>query len=120
MDAAPEVDDTDITKYCNVSAEVRSMRTEDIQPLSEHRAKLTEHLKRARETGRPLFVTSNGKPAAVVLSPEAYDNLVEKAELAENLAMIVQSVEDLESGRTQEARKSIRDLARKHGVSLDR
>ncbi|MDQ3521204.1 MAG: type II toxin-antitoxin system Phd/YefM family antitoxin [Gemmatimonadota bacterium] len=46
------------------------MRTDDIQPLSEHRAHLTAHFQHVQQTGRPLFVTSNGRTAAVVLSPE--------------------------------------------------
>ena len=58
------------------------MKTDDIQSLSTHRAHLTEHFKRVRETGRPLFITSKGRTTAVVLSPESYDDLAAKAELA--------------------------------------
>jgi len=49
-------------------------RSEDITSFKEHRANLRSHFDRARETGRPLFVTSKGHPDAVVLSPEAYDD----------------------------------------------
>jgi prevent-host-death family protein len=96
------------------------MRTDDIQPLSEHRAHLTAHFKQVQETGRPLFVTSNGRTAAVVLSPDAYDRLVEKAELVDNLALIDQGMQDVKAGRVREARAGIEALARKHGLMLPR
>ncbi len=95
------------------------MRTEDIRPLSEHRAHLTQDIQQVQETGRPLFVTRNGKPAAVVLSPEAYDALAEKAELAENLAMIDKSLQDIKAGRVVDARQAVLDIARKHGMTLE-
>lgn len=96
------------------------MRTDDIQPLSEHRAHLTAHFERVRETGRPLFVTSNGRTAAVVLSPEAYDALAAKAELADNLLLIDRGLEDVKAGRVRDARAGIRELAAKHGIALTR
>ncbi len=96
------------------------MRTEDIQPLSEHRAHLAAHFQHVQETGRPLFVTSNGRTAAVVLSPEAYDVLAEKAELTENLMLIDRGLEDVEAGRVRDARQGIRELAAKHGITLAR
>lgn len=96
------------------------MRTEDIQPLSEHRAHLTAHFQRVQETGRPLFVTTNGRTAAVVLSPEAYDALAEKAELADNLLLIDRGLADVDAGRVRDARNGIRELAAKHGIALTR
>jgi prevent-host-death family protein len=94
------------------------MRSDDIQPLSEHRAHLTAHFQHVRETGRPLFVTSNGRTAAVVLSPEAYDALTEKAELVDNLALIDRGFQDVKAGRVRNARAGIEELARKHGIAL--
>lgn len=97
------------------------MRTRDILPLSEHRANLAENFQRIRDTGRPLFVTSNGRTAAVVLSPEAYDvltALAERAELAESLALIRQGREDFSGGRVHDAREGIRALAEQRGIDL--
>lgn len=96
------------------------MRSDDIQPLSEHRAHLSAHFQHVQETGRPLFVTSNGRTAAVVLSPEAYDRLAEKAELADNLALIDRGMQDVRAGRVREARAGIEELARKHHLTLPR
>lgn len=99
------------------------MLTKDILPLTEHRANLSENFQRVRETGRPLFVTSNGRTAAVVLSPEAYDALralADKAELAENLTLIRQGREDFKAGRVHDARESIRQIAEERGIDLSR
>lgn len=99
------------------------MQTKDILPLTEHRANLTENFQRIRETGRPLFVTSNGRTAAVVLSPEAYDALralADKGELAENLALIRQGRDDFKAGRMHDARQNIREVANERGIDLSR
>ena len=99
------------------------MLTKDILPLTEHRAHLSENFQRIRETGRPLFVTSNGRTAAVVLSPEAYDvlrALADKAEFAENLLLIRQGMEDFKNGQVHDARESIRQIAKERGIDLSR
>jgi len=95
-------------------------RSTDITSFTEHRRKLRSHFRQVRETGRPLYVTTNGTTDAVVLSPEAYDALAEKAELAESLALIERSAEDVREGRTRPAKKALRKLARELGLKLDR
>ena len=95
-------------------------RTSDITSFTEHRQHLREHIRRAQETGRPLFVTTNGHTDAVVLSPEAYDTLADKAELAESLAVIEASLGDIQHGRTQPAKAALKRLAKDLGLHLDR
>lgn len=94
-------------------------RSEDITSFTEHRRNLREHLRRVRETGRPLFVTTNGHTDAVVMSPEAFDVLAEKAELAESLALLQRGLADSRSGRTQPAKASLQRLASELGLKLD-
>jgi PHD/YefM family antitoxin component YafN of YafNO toxin-antitoxin module len=96
------------------------MKTDDIQPLSEVRPRLTQHFQRLAETGRPLFVTSNGRTAAVFLSPAAYDDLVAKAEHVDHLKAIERGLADVDAGRTTEARQAMRELAAKHGIRFNR
>ena len=99
------------------------MRSTDILPLTEHRANMSENFQHIRETGRPLFVTSNGRTAAVVLSPEAFDALkalADKGELAENLALIERGLEDFNAGRVHDAREGIRRIAKARGIDLSR
>ncbi len=95
-------------------------RSTDITSFTEHRKHLRDHLKQVRETGRPLYVTTNGETDAVVLSPEAYDALADKAELAESLAMIDRGMEDIRAGRAQPAKPALERIADKLGLRLDR
>ncbi len=95
-------------------------RSTDITSFTEHRKHLRDHLRQVRQTGRPLYITTNGETAAVVLSPEAYDTLADKAELAESLGMIDRSMEHVAEGRTQAAKPALRRIADELGLSLDR
>jgi prevent-host-death family protein len=81
---------------------------------------LRDHFRLVRETGRPLFVTTNGETDAVVLSPDAYDQLADKAELLESLVKIERGMADVRGSRTQPARPAIRKLAEDLGLGLDR
>ena len=92
----------------------------DITSFTEHRKHLRRHLQQVHETGRPLFITTNGETDAVVLSPEAYDILADKAELAESLARIDRSKEDIAAGRTRPAKAALKKIADDLGLSLDR
>jgi prevent-host-death family protein len=71
--------------------------TEDIVPLGEFRAKASEMLRRLRATSRPLVITQNGKPAAVVLRPEDFDTLVERERF---VARVERGMADADAGRT--------------------
>ncbi len=48
---------------------------EDIIPIAELKAKLSEVVRGLDARPRPLVITLNGKPAAVVMSPREYDRL---------------------------------------------
>ena len=95
-------------------------RSTDITSFTEHRRHLRAHLNQVRATGRPLFITTNGQAEAVVLSPETFDQLAEKAELAESLSMLDKSMEDIREGRTRPAKAAIVETAEKLGLKLNR
>ena len=95
-------------------------RTADITSFTEHRKNLRDHLRRVRESGRPLFITTNGRTDAVLLSPEVFDALADQAELAHGLAALDRSAEDIRGGRTQPARPAIEKIADELGLKLDR
>ncbi len=96
------------------------VRTTDITNFTEHRNHLRDHLRQVRETGRPLYITTNGTTDAVVLSPEAYDELADKAELAESLTMIDRSIGDIRGGHTQSAKQALKKIADELGLKFDR
>ena len=47
----------------------------DIIPIGEFKRQMSKWLNTAKDTGHPLIITQNGKPAAVVLSPEEFDKI---------------------------------------------
>ena len=95
-------------------------RSTDITSFTDHRQHLRDHLRRVRETGRPLFITTNGETDAVVMSPETYDALADKAELLESLARIDRGMGDIGEGRTEKAKRALEKIADELGLKLDR
>jgi prevent-host-death family protein len=95
-------------------------RTSDITNLTEHRQNLRAHLNRVKRTGRPLYITTNGKPEAVVLSAKAYDHLAELAEVEATVAMAKRSDADIKSGRVRSADDAFRAIAKRSGLALRR
>ena len=93
---------------------------DDIASFSEFSAHLRDHLDHRKTTNRPLFVTTDGQPEAVVLSPAAYDAMRDQADLANSLVTLDRSMEDIRAGRTQPAEQAIRNIAADLNLSLDR
>jgi prevent-host-death family protein len=52
--------------------------SQDFVPVSEWKTQAAELLKRVGANKQPLVITQYGKPAGVVLSPAAYDALMDK------------------------------------------
>lgn len=99
--------------------ELAMTRSTDITTFSDLRQHMRERFDRLKETGRPLFVTSNGEPDAVVLSPEAFDSLSAKAEIAEDIKAVERGMEDVRAGRVRDYRQAIRDIADRLGLKLE-
>ena len=58
---------------------------EDIIPIAELKANMSEIVRELGERPRPLVVTLNGKPAAVVMSPREYDRLSYQSRFIDSL-----------------------------------
>ena len=70
---------------------------EYIMPISEVRAKLAEVIKKISNRGKHLIITKNGKPEAVILSPEELETLEIKAD-PKLLQSILRAEEDIQKG----------------------
>ncbi len=68
-----------------------------IVPLGEFKAQASKLLKRIGESGQPMVITQNGRPACVLLSPREYDRIQERQRFLESIAA---GLADAESGRT--------------------
>ncbi len=69
---------------------------EDIVPIGDFKAHLSEKIRGLRTRRRPLVVTQNGKAAAVLLAPEEFDRLMNQAKF---VAAVQEGLDDLEAGR---------------------
>ena len=63
----------------------KSRPSQDVRPLSEFRASVASFVEQVQMTQRPLVLTQHGRSAAILLAVDAYEALVERAELAEDV-----------------------------------
>jgi prevent-host-death family protein len=70
---------------------------DDIVPIAEFKAHLSEVVRSLSTRRRPYIVTQNGKPAAVLLSPAQFDRL---AGLARFAAAVDEGLADVAAART--------------------
>ena len=70
--------------------------SEDVLPLGEFKTQASKALRRVRESQRPIVITQNGRPAAVLLSPEEFDRLTERERF---LTAVRDGLADAKAGR---------------------
>jgi prevent-host-death family protein len=90
--------------------------TKDIQPLTTFRNNSVKFMKRLKKTRRPIILTVNGKPEAVVQDAAAYQRLLDLAALADPEAGLRQGLEDIAKGRTHPAREVFAELREEYGI----
>jgi len=90
--------------------------TKDIQPLTTFRNNSVKMMQRLKKTRRPIILTVNGKPEAVVQDAAAYQRLLDLAASADVNEAIRQGLEDVAQGRTRPAREVFRELREEYGL----
>src|SRR6266567_4003836 len=70
-------------------------------------------LKRLRKTGRPVNITLNGKPAAVILDVATFERMVRALNLAR---LIGPAEEDMIAGRTQPLDEFMKEFERANKI----
>jgi PHD/YefM family antitoxin component YafN of YafNO toxin-antitoxin module len=91
--------------------------TQDIQPLTTFRNNSVAFLQQLKKTKRPVVLTVNGKAAAVVQDPGAYQRLLDIAAQADAEEGIRQGREDVAKGRVSSAREALKTFRREHSIS---
>jgi prevent-host-death family protein len=92
-----------------------------IDSLTNFKRQTANYLQQLHSTGEPLVLTVNGKAEVVVQDAAAYQRLVEQATRAdrdEAVAAIREGLADAEAGRVKPARKALKALAKKYGLSV--
>jgi prevent-host-death family protein len=79
----------------------------DIKPVSYLKSHAADILKQINETHRPMVITQNGEPKAVVQDPVSYDNMRNAIGL---LKLISQGEEDIRQGRSREQDEVFKDM----------
>ncbi|MBI5606075.1 MAG: type II toxin-antitoxin system Phd/YefM family antitoxin [Deltaproteobacteria bacterium] len=81
--------------------------SEDIKSVSDLKKKTNEIFKQMHHTGRPIIVTVNGRPDAVLMDVEVF----EKKLNAFNLGLLLAEAEgDVREHRTRTARTFLKEL----------
>ena len=70
---------------------------EDIKPISYLKSRSAELLAQLNETHRPVIITQNGEPKAVIQDAESYEKMVNSLNLMKILA---HSEKDIQEGNT--------------------
>jgi len=70
--------------------------SKDIKPITYLKSKAPELLKQINETHRPVVITQNGEPKAVLQDPESYENMRNAIGL---LKLISQGEQDVREGK---------------------
>ena len=76
---------------------MKAMRlSEDILPLGEFKTQASRVLRQLKESQRPVIITQNGRPAAVLISPQDFDQMRERERF---MAAVREGLADVEAGR---------------------
>ena len=66
----------------------------------------------AEANGEPIAVLTNNKPSFYVISPSAYEELLERIWEIEITPTLVKRLEDLKTGRTKSIEVTLKDLTK--------
>lgn len=72
--------------------------SKDIKPITYLKSKAPDLLKQINETHRPVVITQNGEPRAVLQDPESYENMRNAIGI---LKLISQGEQDVKDGKTK-------------------
>ncbi len=79
----------------------------DIKPVSFLKSHTADILKQVNNTHRPIVITQNGEPKAVIQDPVSYDNMRKAIGL---LKLISQGEEDIKQGNTKTQDRVFKDI----------
>jgi prevent-host-death family protein len=79
----------------------------DIKPISFLKSHAADILKQINETRRPVIITQNGEPRAVLQDPESYDNMRKAIGL---LKLISLGEEDIKQGNIKTQDSVFKDI----------
>lgn len=71
--------------------------SEDIFPLAKFKTQASRLLKQLKDSNRPIVITLNGSPAAVMITPEEFDRFSAQQRF---MRSVESGLQDVKEGRT--------------------
>ena len=84
-----------------------SILAEDYRTVEDLRAAPDAILKQVEQSGRPVVVTDQGKPAVVMLAADHYERIIHTLQLTRLLA---EGEQDVRAGRTRPAEEFFEEV----------
>jgi len=84
--------------------------TNDIKPITYLKSRAADVLKQINETHRPVIITQNGEPKAVLQDPESYENMRNAIGI---LKLLSQGEDDIKVGNTNSQEDVFANLEKK-------
>ncbi len=81
--------------------------TQNIIPIGEFKTNLSRFVTRTRESGELFIITQNGRAAAVLLSPEEYDELIYTRTFMQSVAKGLEEADAGEAISTNKLKKQL-------------
>lgn len=81
--------------------------SKDIKPITYLKSKAPDLLKQINETHRPVIITQNGEPRAVLQDPESYENMRNAIGI---LKLISQGEQDIREGKAKSQEEVFADI----------
>lgn len=83
--------------------------TEDIKSISELKKKTRDIFRQMHRTGRPIILTVNGKPDAVLLDVKVFEEKLQALNLG---VLLAEAKVEVKKGHTRPARNFLKELKR--------
>ena len=84
--------------------------SEDIKSITYLKSKAADLLKQINDTHRPVIITQNGEPKAVLQDPKSYENMRNALSL---LKLIAQSEKEIKKNKTKPQAEVFTNLKKK-------
>lgn len=89
----------------------------DIQSMSVFKRDTSKFLKQMKKTGEPIVLTVNGKAAAVVHDPDAYQAYLREKEWIATIAALKEGLADVDAGRVVDAEDFYKEFEEKYNIT---
>jgi PHD/YefM family antitoxin component YafN of YafNO toxin-antitoxin module len=92
----------------------------NIHPVTDFTRKTKQYIQRLKKTGNAEVLTVNGQAEIVVQSADAYQKILDQAQLAQSLPILRKSLAEAKRGEGRPAREVLKEIAATVGVELER